>query len=241
MNDLIDVIGDLHGCVPILRRLCDRLGYDGEYDHPRGRRLAFVGDLSDRGPDNVGAFRLVMKLVESGRAWNVLGNHDNGMLRALTGEYTNLEGSLQETLNQIDVQPDADALKAHLRHFLAGTPLLLHLDGGRLILAHAGVEEAMLRRPLDAESRRFILNGDAYGRSPEGKTLRRDWAADYHGAAFIVYGHTPQDEPLVRSNSANIDTGAARGHLLTALRWPEREIVSERANPPSPNKQQSNT
>ena len=235
MNDLIDVIGDLHGCVPTLRRLCDRLGYDSDYRHPQGRKLAFVGDLADRGPDNVGAFRLVMKLVESGFAWNVLGNHDNGMLRYLTGEYTDVESSLGETVRQIEAEPDAGELKARLKRFLTDTPLLLHLDGGRLILAHAGVEEAMLSRPLDAESRRFILNGDAIGRSPEGKTLRRDWAADYHGAAFIVYGHTPQDEPLVRDNSANIDTGPARGHFLTALRWPERKIISEPADPPRSN------
>ena len=224
-----DVIGDLHGCVPVLRRLCDRLGYDAEYRHTDGRKVAFVGDLADRGPDDVGALRLVMELVESGRAWSVLGNHDLGLLRHLLGVYTDLEKSLKKTADEINAQPDADQLKEKLTRFLANTPLILHLDHGRLILAHAGVEQAMLERSIDEESHRFILNGDVIGKSPEGKTLRRDWAADYHGEAFIVYGHTPQDMPLIRSNSANIDTGAYRKRALTALRWPEREVISEPA------------
>ena len=146
-HDLVDVIGDLHGSVPTLRRLCIQLGYDNEYRHSEGRKLAFVGDLSDRGLDNVGAFRLVIDLVETGRAWNVLGNHDNGMLQHMIGEYTEIEGSLKETVELIDAEPDAQKLKSRLVAFLAATHLLLHLDGGRLILAHAGVQEAMLCRP----------------------------------------------------------------------------------------------
>ena len=99
------------------------------------------------------------------------------------------------------------------------------LDGGALIVAHAGIEEGMIGK-TDLETRRFVLNGDAIGKSPEGKTLRRDWAADYRGAAFIVYGHTPQERAEIRGNTVNIDTGAYRGGLLTAFRWPERTLVS---------------
>ena len=99
------------------------------------------------------------------------------------------------------------------------------LDGGALIVAHAGIEEHMIGK-TDPETRRFVLNGDAIGKSPEGKTLRRDWAADYQGEAFIVYGHTPQERAEIRERTVNIDTGAYRGGLLTALRWPEHTLVS---------------
>ena len=223
-----DVIGDLHGCTPSLRNLADLLGYDAHYSHPEGRKLAFVGDIADRGPDSVGALRLILQLVESGKAWTVLGNHDAALLEILTGScgHTDDNRNTMLTAEAIFAEPDGDSLREHLIRLFNATPTVLRLDRGRLILAHAGIEQEMLDRPIDDESRRFILNGDVIGKSPDGKTLRRDWAANYAGSAFIVYGHTPQPMPLVRDNSANIDTGAYRKNMLTALRWPEREIVS---------------
>jgi protein phosphatase len=229
-DERYDVIGDVHGCVPALGSLCDRLGYDSGYRHAEGRKLVFVGDIADRGPDSIGALKLIASLVESGLALNVLGNHDWALYTHLTDNSQEVEGSTRQTVALIESQPDSESLKQRLARLFAATPLLLKLDGGRLIVAHAGVEPDMLDRPLDDQSVRFILNGDAIGKSPEGKTLRRDWAADYAGDAFIVYGHTPQETPLVRANSANIDTGAYRKRALTALRWPEREIVSVEAN-----------
>jgi protein phosphatase len=220
-----DVIGDLHGCTPALRVLADRLGYDDGYRHPEGRKLAFVGDVADRGPDSIGALRLIMDLVESALALTVLGNHDYALLEHLSGRSDEVESSMQPTVAAIAAEPDAKQLRERLIRLFSATPLLLHLDEGRLIIAHAGVEQDMLDRPIDERSHFFILNGDAIGKSPEGKTLRRDWAEQYTGSAFIVYGHTPQESPLVRENSANIDTGACRKRALTALRWPEREIV----------------
>ena len=226
MQERYDIIGDVHGCFDALRRLCDALGYDTEFRHTDGRRLVFVGDLADRGPDSIGVLRLVCRLVRRGRALLTLGNHDDALLRWLCGEAVDMEkGGLAETLAQIAAQTDKKTLKKALLAMLARTPLYLALDGGTLIVAHAGIEEEMIGK-LDAETRRFVLNGDAIGRTADGKTLRRDWAADYHGAAFIVYGHTPQDEAVIRHNTVNVDTGAYRGGRLTALRWPEREIVS---------------
>lgn len=209
-----------------MRRLGDVLGCDAEFCHPNRRRPVFVGDLADRGPDSIGVLRLVSRLVHRGRALLTLGNHDEALLRWLRGEQFDTEkGGLAETLAKIEAQSDSKTLKKSLLKMLGRTPLYLVLDGGALIVAHAGIEEAMIGK-LDAETRRFVLNGDAVGRAPEGKTLRRDWAANYHGTAFIVYGHTPQDEAIIRHNMVNIDTGAYRSSSLTAFRWPEREIVS---------------
>ena len=226
MTARYDIIGDVHGCLDALRRLGDALGYDAEFRHPDGRRLVFVGDLADRGPDSVGVLRLAYHLIRRGRALLTLGNHDDALLRHLGGErFDTDKGGLAETLAQIEAQPDKKTLKKALRELLGRTPLYLVLDGGALIVAHAGLEEAMIGKH-DAETRRFVLNGDAIGRTADGRTLRRDWAAGYRGPAFIVYGHTPQDEAVIRRNTVNIDTGAYRGGSLTAFRWPEREIVS---------------
>jgi protein phosphatase len=221
-----DIIGDIHGCFDALQRLCRALGYDRDYRHDEGRSLIFVGDLADRGPDSIRVLRLVSRLVGMGRARMVLGNHDDALLRWLCGRPVDShKGGLAETISEIEARRDRRALKKAVAALLERASLYLVLDGGALIVAHAGIEEAMIGK-TDPETRRFVLNGDAIGKSPEGKTLRRDWAAEYRGSAFIVYGHTPQERAEIRFNTVNIDTGAYRGGQLTALRWPEQTVVS---------------
>ena len=192
----------------------------------KGGSLCLSATWPTGGPDSVGVLRLALALTARGRARLVLGNHDAALLARLSGEAVDTsKGGLAQTLAEIEACADKKALKKALREMLANAPLYLLLDGGALIVAHAGIEEEMIGK-TDPETQRFVVNGDAIGRSRDGKTLRRDWAADYHGAAFIVYGHTPQDAAVVRNNTVNIDTGAYRGGRLSALRWPEREIVS---------------
>ena len=225
MQEAYDIIGDVHGCLDALRRLCNALGYDEAFHHPAGRHLVFLGDLADRGPDSLGVLSLVSRLVSRGRALLTLGNHDDALLRWLCGETVDSQkGGLAETLAQIEARPDRKTLKKAIIALYGRAPLYLVLDGGTLIVVHAGIEEEMIGR-TDPETRRFVLNGDAVGKSPEGRTLRRDWAADYHGSAFIVYGHTPQERAEIRGSTVNIDTGAYRGGMLTAFRWPERTLM----------------
>ena len=78
----IDVVGDVHGEIEALRALLGRLGYDGTGRHPDGRRLVFVGDLADRGPDSPGVVRLVRRLIDNGRAQAVMGNHEFNAIKA---------------------------------------------------------------------------------------------------------------------------------------------------------------
>ena len=227
MNEAFDVIGDVHGCLDALRRLCGALGYDDQFHHPDGRTLAFVGDLIDRGPDSAGVLRAAVQLHKEGQAAFALGNHDDALRRYLVGEPVDIhDGGLDGTIAQINSQPDADKLKRDVLQLFTEAGLVVPLDGGKLLLAHAGVEQHMLGHEQEPDVRRFILNGDAIGKSPEGKTLRRDWAATYTGAAFIAYGHTPQRRAEIRGRTANIDTGAYRGGRLSALRWPELSVVS---------------
>ncbi|HEY9025086.1 MAG TPA: metallophosphoesterase [Burkholderiaceae bacterium] len=77
----LDVVGDVHGELDALRALLGHLGYDADGAHPDGRRLVFVGDLCDRGPDSPGVVDLVQRLVASGRALATLGNHEINLLR----------------------------------------------------------------------------------------------------------------------------------------------------------------
>jgi hypothetical protein len=88
----IDVVGDVHGEIAALHELRRRLGYDERGRHPQGRRLVFVGDLGDRGPDSPGTVEWIRSLVECGLAQAVLGNHDFNALHAGAGgpRYTEL-------------------------------------------------------------------------------------------------------------------------------------------------------
>ena len=114
------------------------------------------------------------------------------------------------------------------------------LDGGRLVVAHAGLKEAYQGR-ASGRVRSFCLYGDTTGETDEyGLPVRYPWAKDYRGSATVVYGHTPTPEPEWVNNTICVDTGCVFGGALTALRYPTRELVSVpaatdllRAGPPA--------
>ena len=226
-----DLIGDVHGCMGELRALFLTLGYlddgDGGFAHPAGRRAIFLGDLCDRGPDSVGVLRTAMAMCERGQAFAVPGNHDVKLLRALRGKEVKRTHGLDATLTQIDALPDdeRESFRQAAAAFLDGLISHLVLDGGRLVVAHAGLPEAMHGRGSGAV-REFCLYGQTTGRlNGEGFPERLDWAADYAGAAAVVHGHVAVREAVWRNNVLNLDTGCVFGGRLSALRWPEREIV----------------
>jgi hypothetical protein len=77
---IYDIVGDVHGCATQLEALLDKLGYrregaDGAYRHPE-RTAIFVGDLIDRGPEQLRVLHTVKTMVDAGSAQMVLGNHE---------------------------------------------------------------------------------------------------------------------------------------------------------------------
>jgi hypothetical protein len=75
----IDLIGDIHGHLAPLERLLLELGYgrmSGIWRHNEGRKALFLGDLVDRGPDNMGVVQTVRSMVEAGEAICLMGNHE---------------------------------------------------------------------------------------------------------------------------------------------------------------------
>ncbi len=231
-----DIIGDVHGCASELVELMGRLGYgvslqgsgdmrSAEVAHaPAGRRLAFVGDLVDRGPASPDVLRLVMTLVEQGLAVAVPGNHDVKFLRWLDGRNVKPTHGLDRTIAQFSAEPDA--LRRRVHKFLDGLVSHAWLDRGDLVVAHAGIKEHMIGRAA-GPVREFCLYGERSGETDSlGLPIRYHWAAEYEGAPAIIYGHTPVPEPEWVNNTLCIDTGCVFGGKLTALRWPEREIVT---------------
>ncbi|WP_028059672.1 polynucleotide kinase-phosphatase [Candidatus Solirubrobacter pratensis] len=215
-----DVIGDVHGCHAELQALLTKLGYvDGR--HPDGRRPVFVGDYVDRGPATPDVLKLVMGMPD---AICLPGNHDAKLVRKLKGRNVQITHGLAETLAQLEREPDA--FRDQARDFLDGLVSHAVLDGGRLVVAHAGMKQAYQGR-ASGRVRDFALYGETTGETDEyGLPVRGAWAADYRGPAAVVYGHTPVAEPQWLNNTINIDTGCVFGGALTALRWPERELVS---------------
>jgi protein phosphatase len=224
-----DIVGDVHGCRDELVALLTDLGYAVAPDGsdalpPEGRRAVFLGDLVDRGPDSAGVLRLVMGMVERGHALAVPGNHEAKLERALSGRKATVGHGLAETLDQVAAAGPEFA--ARVRTFLGGLVSHLVLDDGRLVVAHAGLREDLQGRASGAV-RAFALYGDTSGEKDEdGFPVRRDWGRVYRGRAMVVYGHTPVAEPEWVNRTLCIDTGCVFGGRLTALRYPERELVS---------------
>lgn len=74
-----DIIGDVHGYASLLIELLEILGYEenkGTFFHPLGRKIIFVGDLINRGPDTAQVLQIVQRLHSSKQAFAVLGNHE---------------------------------------------------------------------------------------------------------------------------------------------------------------------
>ncbi|GGJ23008.1 polynucleotide kinase-phosphatase [Streptomyces brasiliensis] len=217
-----DIIGDIHGCASELESLLVKLGYtDGV--HPEGRTAVFVGDLVDRGPDSPGVLRRVMGMVEAGSALCVPGNHENKYGRFLKGRKVQHTHGLAETIEQME--GESDEFKQRVREFIDGLVSHYVLDGGKLVVCHAGLPEKYHGR-TSGRVRSHALYGDTTGETDEfGLPVRYPWAEDYRGRAAVVYGHTPVPEATWLNNTICLDTGAVFGGKLTALRWPERELV----------------
>lgn len=226
-----DIIGDVHGCFDELLTLIGQLGHtlarDGERwtaSHPEGRRLVFVGDLVDRGPRSADVLELVMDLTQGQQALCVNGNHEARLLRYLRGQGSKMTHGLAETVQSLEGRDPA--FLNRVAEFCDG--LLSHyvLDRGALVVAHAGLKAELQGRTSGAV-RSFALYGETTGEVDEyGLPVRANWAADYRGQAMVVHGHVPVVEAEWLNNTLDLDTGCCFGGKLTALRYPERELVS---------------
>ncbi len=226
-----DIIGDVHGCYDELAELLTSLGYQIETTSeniavtpPSGRKAIFLGDLNDRGPKVVEVFKLVMSMVRAGTALCLPGNHDAKLLRKLRGKNVQITHGLAETLEQLEGQSPqfcdevANFIDSLVGHYV--------LDGGRLVVSHAGMKQRYIGR-ASRRVREFALYGETTGETDEfGLPIRYHWAAEYRGPSHVVYGHTPVLEADWLNRTINIDTGCVFGGKLSALRWPEKEIIS---------------
>ncbi|MGA8023207.1 MAG: polynucleotide kinase-phosphatase [Candidatus Acidiferrales bacterium] len=231
-----DVIGDVHGCFDELSDLLKQLGYtvdaksngdaSGRFSVkvPQGRKAVFLGDLVDRGPKIPEVLDLVMGMVDAGTALCVPGNHDIKLMRKLRGKDVQITHGLADSLEQLE--KESLEFRQRVMEFLDNLISHYLLDEGKLVVAHAGMKEEMQGRG-SGKVRDFALYGETTGETDEfGLPVRYNWAAEYRGRAMVVYGHTPVPQADWLNRTINIDTGCVFGGSLTALRYPEKELVS---------------
>lgn len=225
-----DIIGDIHGCYDELKALISKLGYKWEGSvpvHPDKRKLVFLGDLTDRGPESIKVIELVSQLVGRNLAYYTPGNHCNKLYRYFKGNNVQIIHGLETTVREYEtLHPNRKReIKERFIELYERAPLYLVLDHRKLVVAHAGIRERDIGR-YDKRVKSFVLYGDVTGeKHADGTPVRRDWARHYRGKAIVVYGHTPVERVRIVHNTYNIDTGAVFGGKLTALRYPEMEIV----------------
>ncbi len=239
-----DIIGDIHGCCDELEALLRQLGYEIDsvgaiplwlplrdnviYRHPQGRKVVFLGDLVDRGPRILDTLKLVQNMVVAGTALCVPGNHDMKLMRFLRGKKVKITHGLDKSLAEIEAIPEEirEVFTTEIADFLDSLVSHYVLDNGNLVVSHAGMKEAMQGRG-SGKVRDFALYGETTGETDEfGLPVRYNWAREYRGKAMVVYGHTPVIEPEWLNGTIDIDTGCVYGGKLTALRYPEKELVS---------------
>jgi diadenosine tetraphosphatase ApaH/serine/threonine PP2A family protein phosphatase len=154
----------------------------------------------------------------------VPGNHDAKLMKWLNGKNVQATHGLQQSMDQL--QQETPEFREEVKTFIDGLISHYVFDEGRLVVAHAGLKEEMQGRG-SAAVREFCLYGETTGEIDEfGLPVRINWAAEYKGKVQVVYGHTPVPEAQWLNGTIDIDTGCVFGGRLTALRYPEKELVS---------------
>eukprot|EP00927_Polykrikos_kofoidii_P043887 TRINITY_DN37983_c0_g1_i1.p1 TRINITY_DN37983_c0_g1~~TRINITY_DN37983_c0_g1_i1.p1 ORF type:complete len:360 (-),score=44.96 TRINITY_DN37983_c0_g1_i1:259-1338(-) len=231
----IDIVGDIHGETGALYSLLDRLGYDSTGVNPDGRRLVFVGDILDRGPDSPGAFRFVKSLVENRSAQMVLGNHEVNLLRGArtrgnlwfwgeteplcTASSNASHPVLMPTRPSFQSLVNSDAERDDILDFLRKQPLVLEREGLRVV--HAMWHESGVNhlRAFDGD----VAQADVYFRrlttaKLEAAKLQREMTDDE--SEMMIQNENPVNLAVTGMEVPAVEPFFAGGKLRTLQRYP---------------------
>lgn len=217
---LVYAIGDIHGRDDLFADLLERIALDRRARAHDQCVLILLGDMVDRGPDSAAVVERAIGLRSSfDRVHHLIGNHEECMLAALSGEERALryfvriggdatvrsylrDDALYERLEFAEL---SDAFRAcvpqeHVDFLGRGEDMIVY---GDYAFVHAGVRENV---PLDKQ------------RTSDLRWIREHFLESRvdHGA-MIVHGHTISPEVEEMPNRVGIDTGAYLSGRLTAL------------------------
>tara|TARA_B100000929_G_scaffold30913_1_gene22555 strand:+ start:155 stop:1261 length:1107 start_codon:yes stop_codon:yes gene_type:complete len=242
-NGPFDIIGDVHGCALELMDILVEMGHAKEgweeapesewsdylIEHSEGRKTILLGDLVDRGPMNLATMHIARRLEELG-GLRVLGNHDAKVGKWLNGRDVSMGPHQQPTMDEFKHMSAED--RAAWGNWMLDTQAHYLLDEGRLVVAHAGMDEANLGRDTGGAQSMALYGKPSKcgGTDEDGFPLSDDWALEYAGEPVVVHGHVVYDDPRETNGKVvAVDTGCVFGGRLTAYRWPERAYVSVKA------------
>ncbi len=209
------VIGDVHGCLAELIDLLAKLA------PARDDQLIFLGDLVNRGPDSHGVVSLVRSLPN---ALSLLGNHEQRLLQyRKEREPKILKDYDWETVRQLDEQD---------WKYLQGMKLTYSLPEFQTVCVHGGFLPNLPwdKQGADIVTRIQVIDNEGNPRKRTEAPMGRDWADEWEGPPFVVYGHSPRPDVHRRPWSLGLDTGCVYGGYLSACILPEREIVQVAAH-----------
>jgi len=199
------IVGDVHGCLDMLKRLMGIIGWNPETD-----RLIFLGDFIDRGSQSKGVVDYVLEIAKlSERVECLMGNHERILLDFMDGRDTNtffLNGGLA-TLNsyRTDQQKYGGFLipDDHIS-FFRSLKLIIELEDYYVV--HAGFRPGVSLSNQTTEDLLWIRDSFIF--------------SNYYFGKRVIFGHTPFAQPLVMENKIGLDTGAVYGNKLTCLELP---------------------
>lgn len=195
------IIGDIHGCLDMLKRLVEKVGWHPDRDH-----LIFLGDYIDRGPDSKGVIDFLLELMnESKNIQCLMGNHESLFLDFLSGLDipTFLMNGGESTLRSYELDGETVVPPGHVR-FLNSLKARLELDDYYIV--HAGLRPGREIADQSIDDMIWIREPFIYSKYDFGKK--------------VIFGHTVFYDPLIMENKIGLDTGAVYGNKLTCLELP---------------------
>jgi len=209
----IFVVGDIHGCLEMLKRLIDKIEWD-----PANDRLIFIGDYIDRGENSKGVIDYILKLKENTSLIQCLiGNHEQMFLDYLSGvdpESSLLNGGLSTLKSYEKARQSQNNPLIPYSHLDFFSSLLPMIELERYYIVHAGFRPHISIEDQDLNDMMWIREEFIY--------------SDYYFGKVVIFGHTPFHSPVIMKNKIGIDTGAVFGNYLTCLELPEEKFHSVR-------------
>ncbi|MBW1901539.1 MAG: metallophosphoesterase [Deltaproteobacteria bacterium] len=208
------IVGDIHGCLDMLKRLMDKIAWSQDKD-----TLIFLGDYIDRGEDPKGVVNYILDLTRrSSRVGCLKGNHEAMFLDFLSGKnremfLVNGGWKTLESYGPRGSQDDESSIPSDHMAFFESLKLYIELD--EYYIVHAGFKPDLAIEKQTEDDMLWIRTTFIY--------------SDYDFGKKVIFGHTPFNEPLIMENKIGLDTGAVYGNRLTCLELPEQKFHSVEA------------
>ena len=208
-EEKIFVIGDIHGCLGMLKELINKIEWD-----PANDRLIFLGDYIDRGKNSKGVIDFILQLKkDSSHIQCLIGNHEQMFLDYLSGvdrQSSLLNGGLSTLKSYEEVRQSSNEPLIPSSHLDFLSTLLPMIELEQYYIVHAGFRPHIKIKDQALNDMVWIREEFIY--------------SDYNFGKVVIFGHTPLHSPLIMRNKIGIDTGAVFGNYLTCLELPQKKF-----------------